>query len=56
MSNKQGQQTKTGKQESQGNQAHPEETKRAAQQRQGSDSRKEGPQPGSQRDKNRKHG
>ncbi len=65
MSNKQGQQTKTGNQDSQGNQPHQEATKRklqeqggdaAQQQGQGSDSQKKGSLPGSQKDKNGKLG
>ena len=66
MSNKQGQQTKTGNLDSQGNQPHQEATKRklqqgqggdpAQQQGQGSDSQKKGTQPGSQKDKNGKLG
>ena len=61
MSNKQGQPTRTGNQESQGNQPHQEETKRrnneqqqqsgGATEQQGGGG-KTGPQPGSQRDKN----
>jgi hypothetical protein len=66
MSNKQGQPTRTGNEEGQGNQAHQEETKRRQQgeaggdpaqhQGQGSDAQKKGTQRGSQNDKHGKLG
>ena len=61
MANKQGQPTKTGNQESQGNQPHQEETKRGQQQQDGSNADKQqggktGPQPGSQTDRKGKLG